>query len=43
MENIEAQQHTQINIDNNLSNAHSLSNTIPLYSKPDELEEGLEI
>lgn len=38
MENIDAQQNTQINISNNISNAHSLSNTIPLFAHPSELD-----
>lgn len=40
MDNIDAQQITQINISNaNISNANSLSNTIPLFAHPSELEE----
>lgn len=38
MENIDVQQNTQINLSNNVSNAHSLSNTIPLFAHPSELE-----
>ena len=34
MDNIEIQQHTQVNMENNISNAHSLSNTIPLFAHP---------
>lgn len=36
MENIEGQQNTQINISNHLSNANSLSRTIPLFERADE-------
>ena len=44
METIEGQQNTQINISNHLSNANSLSRTIPLFERVDEgLDEGLEI
>lgn len=40
MDNIEGHQTTQINIsNNNISNANSLSNTIPLFAHPSELEE----
>ena len=34
MDNIEIQQYTQVNMENNISNAHSLSNTIPLFVHP---------
>ena len=39
MESVEGQQQTQINMTNALSNAHSLSNTIPIFVQPEELEE----
>ena len=39
METVEGQQQTQINMTNPLSNANSLSNTIPIFVRPEELEE----
>lgn len=39
MDNIDLQHNTQINMSNNISRAHSLSNTIPLFAHPSELEE----
>jgi hypothetical protein len=35
MDNIDIQHHTQVNVSNNISNAHSLSNTIPLFAHPE--------
>lgn len=37
METVEGQQQTQINMTNPLSNANSLSNTIPIFVRPEEL------
>lgn len=38
METVEAQQQTHMNINNTISIANSLSNTIPVFVRPEELE-----